>query len=59
MFLVPVFLLAALVVVVAGANSAKKKGPLTASAYQTLVSVSSIVVSIAALTVMFVRLRGR
>lgn len=59
MFLVPIGLLAALVIVVARANSAKKKGTITESSYQTLVSVSSIIVSIAALTVMFVHLRGR
>lgn len=59
MFLVPIILLAALIVIVVGANSMKKKGTITESAYQTLVSVCSIVVTIAALAVMFVRLRGR
>jgi hypothetical protein len=42
-----------------GASSMKKKGTLTESSYQTLVSVCSIIVTVAALTVMFVRLRGR
>ncbi|HMC55513.1 MAG TPA: hypothetical protein VKH19_10105 [Gemmatimonadaceae bacterium] len=59
MFLVPIFLLAALVVVVARANAAKKRGTITESSYQTVVSVSSLIVTIAALAVMFVRLRSR
>lgn len=58
MFLVPIVLLAVLAVVVVGANSMRKKGTMTESSYQTLVSVSSIIVTIAALTVMFLRLRG-
>ncbi|HJQ18982.1 MAG TPA: hypothetical protein VJ867_01450 [Gemmatimonadaceae bacterium] len=59
MFLVPIVLLLALIVVVLSANSMKKKGSLTESGYQTLVSVCSIIVTVAALTVMFLRLRGR
>ena len=59
MFIVPVVLLAALLVVVIGANSMKKKGTLTESGYQTLISVTSIIVTIAALVVMFVRIRGK
>lgn len=58
MFLVPIVLLAVLAVVVVGANSMRKNGTMTESSYQTLVSVSSIIVTIAALTVMFLRLRG-
>jgi len=58
MFIVPIILLAALFVVMWAANSMKKKGSMTESAYQTLISVCSIIVTIAALTVMFVRMRG-
>lgn len=59
MFLVPIVLVAALFGLVGAANSMKKKGAITESAYQTLVSVSSMVVTLASLAVMFVRLRGR
>ena len=59
MFIVPIILLAALFVVMWGANSMKKKGSMTESSYQTLISVSSIIVTIAALTVMFARMRGK
>jgi hypothetical protein len=58
MFIVPIILLAVLLVVVISANSMKKKGTMTESAYQNLVSVCSIIVTIAALIVMFVRMRG-
>lgn len=58
MFLVPIILLAVLLVVVISANSMKKKGTMTEQAYQTLVSVSSIIVTIAALSVLFLRMRG-
>lgn len=58
MFIVPIILLVILLVVVVSANSMKKKGAMTESSYQTLVSVLSLVVTIAALTVMFLRMRG-
>lgn len=58
MLIVPIILLAVLLVVVFSANSMKKKGTMTESAYQTLLSVSSIIVTVAALAVLFVRLRG-
>jgi hypothetical protein len=58
MYIVPVLLLVVLVVIVASANSMKKKGSMTESAYQTLVSVSSVIVTIAALVMLFLRLRG-
>jgi Na+/H+-dicarboxylate symporter len=58
MFIVPIILLAVLLVVVISANSMKKKGTMTEQAYQTLVSASSIVVTIAALAVLFLRMRG-
>lgn len=57
--IVPIILLAVLLVVVMSANSMKKKGMMTESAYQTLVSVSSIIVTIGALVVLFIRIRGR
>ena len=58
MFIVPIVLLAALLVVVIAGNSMKKKGAMTESTYQSLVSVSSIVVTLAALAVMYMRMRG-
>jgi len=58
MFIVPLILLAVLLVVVISANSMKKKGSMTESAYQTLVSVCSIIVTLAALLIMYVRMRG-
>ena len=60
MFIVlPITLLAALLVVVIGGNSMKKKGKMSESAYQTLISVCSVIVTIAAVAVLFVRMRGR
>lgn len=58
MYLVPVVLLVVLIVVVISANSMKKKGSMTESAYGNLVSILSIVVTVAALVVLFMRLRG-
>jgi uncharacterized protein YybS (DUF2232 family) len=58
MYLVPVVLLVVLIVVVISANSMKKKGSMTESAYGNLVSILSVVVTIAALVVLFMRLRG-
>lgn len=58
MFIVPVVLLIVLMVVVISANSMKKKGAMTESAYGNLVSILSVVVTIAALVVLFMRLRG-
>ena len=58
MYIVPIVLLIALVTIVISANSMKKKGTLTESAYQTLVSVSSVIVTIAALVILYLRLKG-
>lgn len=58
MFIVPVVLLIVLIVVVISANSMKKKGSMTESAYGNLVSILSVVVTVAALVVLFMRLRG-
>jgi hypothetical protein len=58
MYIVPVILLVVLIVVVVSANSMKKKGAMTESAYGNLVSILSILVTIAALALLFVRLRG-
>lgn len=58
MFIVPVILLVVLIIVVISANSMKKKGSMTESAYGNLVSILSVVVTIAALVVLFMRLRG-
>ena len=51
-------LLVALVVVVVFANGQKKKGAMSDSTHQTLVSACSIVVTLAAVTVLIMRLRG-
>lgn len=58
MFIVPIILLAALLIIVISGNTMKKKGAMTESAYQNLVSVSSITVTIVALVVMYLRIRG-
>lgn len=58
MFIVPIVLLIALVVIVISGNSMKKKGSMSESAYQNLVSISSIVVTIAALVIVYMRMRG-
>jgi hypothetical protein len=51
-------LLVALIAVVAFANSRKKAGAMSDSTHQTLISVCSIVVTIAALAVLMMRIRG-
>lgn len=58
MFIAPVILLLALIVVVISGNSMKKKGTLSESAYQSLISVASLIVTIAALAIVYLRLRG-
>jgi hypothetical protein len=58
MYIVPILLLAVLLVIVLSANAMKKKGSMTESAYQTLVSASSVIVTLAALVVLFLRVRG-
>lgn len=51
-------LLVALVAVVLFANSQKKKGAMSESTHQTVISTCSIIVTIAALGVLVMRLRG-
>jgi hypothetical protein len=51
-------LLVALVAVVIFAHGQKKKGAMSESAHQTLISVCSIVVTVAAVTVLILRIRG-
>jgi hypothetical protein len=51
-------LLVALVAVVVYANGQKKKGAMSESAHQTLVSACSIVVTLAAIGVLILRIRG-
>lgn len=58
MLIVPISLLGVLVLVVFIANSQKKKGAMSEATYNTLVSVASIIVTIAALIFLFLRLRG-
>jgi hypothetical protein len=55
--LIPLLLLAALIAVVAIAHSRRKKGTLSDSAYSKLVSGVSIVVTIAALAVLYLGLQ--
>lgn len=57
MLIVAISLLAFLIAVVLIANSQKKKGAMSESTYQTVVSVCSIVVTVAALVVLFMRMR--
>ena len=56
MFLIPIILLAVLLGIVIGGNSMKKKGSLSESTYQNLVSASSVVVTVAALAVLYLQL---
>lgn len=56
--LVPILLLVVLLAVVFWANSQKKQGKMTESSYQTIISVASIIVTVAALAALFVRMRG-
>ena len=59
MYILPIVLLGVLLVIVFGANSMKKKGQLSESGYQNLLSVASIFVTIVALLLLYLRLRGR
>jgi hypothetical protein len=56
--LVPAILLVALLTVVISANSMKKKGKLRESTYQVVISIASIVVTIAAVAALVMRMRG-
>ena len=56
--IIPIILLAALLVVVVSGNSMKKKGLMSENAYQNLVSISSVVVTVAALVAIYLRMRG-
>ena len=58
MLLFLIALLVALVAVVLYANSRKKSGAMSESTHQTLISICSILVTIAALGVLVMRLRG-
>lgn len=55
--LIPILLLVALVAVVAVAHSRRKTGTMSEAAYSKVVSTASIVVTIAALTVLVLRLQ--
>jgi hypothetical protein len=57
MLTLPIVLLAVLLVVVAVANSRKKKGVMTKSSYSTLVSVLAVLVTGVALLALYLRLR--
>ncbi len=58
MFIFPIALLVGLLIVVIGGNSMKKKGAMSESTYQALVSMASVVATLAALAVMYLRIRG-
>lgn len=58
MLILPIALLAALLIVVAVARSRKKQGTMTEASYRTLVSASAAVVTVGALIVLFMRMRG-
>lgn len=55
--LIPILLLVVLAAAVLGARSLRNKGTITPTVYSRLVSGISIVVTVAALAVMFGRLR--
>ena len=55
--LIPILLLIALVAVVLSAHGMRKKGTMTEATYATLVSGVSIAVTIAALVLLYLRLR--
>jgi heme/copper-type cytochrome/quinol oxidase subunit 2 len=56
--LIPLVLFVILVAVVVGANASRKKGSMTEAAYSNLVSAVSVVVTIVALVVLYMRLKG-
>jgi len=58
MLILPIALLAVLLIVVAAARSKKKQGTMTEASYRTLVSATAVVVTIGALIVLFMRMRG-
>ena len=58
MLYVLIALLVVLVAVVLFANAQKKKGVMSESAHQTFVSAAAILVTITALAVLVMRLRG-
>ena len=55
--LIPILLFVVLVAVVVVAHSRRKSGRMTDAAYANVVSSASIIVTIAALAVLFLRLR--
>lgn len=59
MLYVLIALLVVLVAVVVYANGQKKKGAMSDSTHQTLISTVSIVVTVVSLVVLVMRLRGR
>lgn len=56
--LIPILLFVSLVVVVVTAHSMRKKGTMTEGTYSSVVSLVSIIVTVAALAVLYLRLRG-
>jgi hypothetical protein len=56
--LIPIILFVVLVAVVIVANSRRKSGQMSDAAYSRVVSGASVAVTIAALAVLFMRLKG-
>ena len=55
--LIPIVLFVILVVVVLAAHSMRKKGTMTEARYSNVVSAVSVVVTVAALAILYLRLR--
>ena len=56
--LIPILLFVVLIVVVFIAHAMRRKGTITESAYSSVVSVVSVAVTVAALVILYRRLRG-
>ena len=56
--LLPIVLLAALLATVYAAHSMKKQGKMTESSYQMVISVASVIVTVAAVIALVFRMRG-
>jgi hypothetical protein len=56
--LLPILLLVALIVIVIGANSMKRKGTMSDATFRAVLNVTSIVVTIAAVIILVRRLRA-
>jgi hypothetical protein len=55
--LIPILLLVVLIVAVASAHSMRKKGTMSEATYSKVVSGVSVIVTVAALAILYIRLR--